>query len=112
MPLKRISQYRVMWIMVLFDLPTETKADRKRASQFRTDLLQDGFEMLQFSVYWRHCTSKENAETHIKRVKEALPKYGKVGILCITDKQFGNMQLFFNANAEKNKKIPEQLELF
>ncbi|GBU20978.1 CRISPR-associated endonuclease Cas2 [Fibrobacteres bacterium R8-0-B4] len=112
MNLTRISQYRIMWIMVLFDLPTDTKADRKRASKFRKDLLQDGFEMLQFSVYWRHCASKENAEVHINRVKEALPKYGKVGILCITDKQFGNMQIFYNANTQNKKNIPEQLELF
>jgi CRISPR-associated protein Cas2 len=98
--------------MVLFDLPTDTKTDRKRASRFRKDLLQDGFEMLQFSVYWRHCASKEHAETHVKRVKETLPKHGKVGILCITDKQFENMQIFFNADAQKKKKMPEQLELF
>ena len=112
MNLERISQYRIMWIMVFFDLPTETKADRKRASRFRRDLLQDGFEMLQFSVYWRHCASKENAEVHIDRVKEVLPKYGKVGILTITDKQFGNMEIFFNANTTKKKNIPQQLELF
>jgi len=112
MNLTRISQYRIMWIMVLFDLPTDTKADRKRASRFRKDLLQDGFEMLQFSVYWRHCASKENAEVHINRVKEVLPKYGKVGILCITDKQFGNMQIFYNAGIQNKKNIPEQLELF
>ena len=112
MDLNRISQYRVMWIMVFFDLPTDTKADRKRASDFRKDLLTDGFEMLQFSVYWRHCASKENAEVHVNRVKQALPKYGKVGILCITDKQFGNMEIFFNANILKQKNIPQQLELF
>ena len=108
----RISQYRTMWVMVFFDLPTETKADRKRASQFRKDLLQDGFEMLQFSVYWRYCASKENAEVHIKRAKNALPGYGKVGILCITDKQLEKMQIFFNANVQKKKNIPQQLELF
>jgi len=112
MHLERISEYRIMWIMVLFDLPTETKTDRKRAARFRKDLLQDGFEMLQFSIYWRHCASKENAEVHINRVKEVLPKYGKVGILTITDKQFGNMEIFFNANTTKKKDIPQQLELF
>jgi len=112
MHLDRISQYRIMWIMVFFDLPTDTKADRRRATRFRNDLLQDGFEMLQFSVYWRHCASKENAEVHINRVKKALPEYGKVGILCITDKQFGNMQIFFNANSQEKKNIPQQLELF
>lgn len=91
---ERISQYRVMWIMVFFDLPTETKKDRKAYAAFRKNLIQDGFSMFQFSIYIRHCASIENAETHIKRVTSRLPEYGKVGIMCITDKQFGNISIF------------------
>ena len=92
---ERISQYRVMWIMVFFDLPTETKKDRKAYAAFRKNLIQDGFSMFQFSIYIRHCASIENAETHIKRVTSRLPEYGKVGIMCITDKQFGNISIFY-----------------
>lgn len=83
-----------MWIMVFFDLPTETKKDRKAYAAFRKNLIQDGFSMFQFSIYIRHCASIENAETHIKRVTSRLPEYGKVGIMCITDKQFGNISIF------------------
>lgn len=50
--------------------------------------------MFQFSIYVRHCASMENAEVHIKRIRNNLPKFGKVGILCITDKQFANIQFF------------------
>ena len=80
----RFSQYRIMWIMVFYDLPTETKKQRKDAAKFRKDIMGDGFIMFQFSIYLRHCTSKENAEAHIRRVKTMLPPSGNVGILCVT----------------------------
>ena len=92
----RLNQYRIMWVMVLFDLPTATKADQKRAAKFRSSLLNNGFAMFQFSIYVRHCSSRENADVHIKRVKMLLPEYGKIGVMCITDKQFGMIELFEN----------------
>lgn len=108
----RISEYRVMWVLVFFDLPTDTKKERKSAAEFRKKLISDGFVMFQFSIYMRHCPSVENASVHIKRVKSFLPPLGQVGILSITDKQFGAMELF----AEKKSKNPPteniQLELF
>lgn len=108
----RFSEYRIMWVMVFFDLPTDTKKERKAAAKFRKDLMSDGFVMFQFSIYMRHCPSGESAETHIKRVKGFLPDLGQVGILCITDKQYSRMELF---SAHKIKPAPEegmQLELF
>ncbi len=110
--LSRLNQYRIMWLLVLFDLPTETKVERKAANKFRKSLLKDGFSMFQFSIYLRHCPSKENAEVHKKRVKINLPKHGKVCILQITDKQFGMMELFNSQKPKDIKKPPQQLELF
>ena len=97
----RFSEYRIMWVLVLFDLPTETKKDKKAYAEFRKNLQKDGFTMFQFSIYVRHCASCENAEVHIKRVKSFLPDYGSVGIMCITDKQFGNIALFLMKNRHK-----------
>lgn len=110
--MNRISEYRVMWVLVFFDLPTDTKKERKAAADFRKHLVADGFVMFQFSIYIRHCPSVENAHVHIKRVKTFLPALGQVGILTITDKQFGTMELF---TEKKMKPLPTeniQLELF
>lgn len=101
-----------MWLMVLFDLPTETKRDIRAYSVFRKNLMKDGFTMFQFSIYIRHCASMENAEMHIKRVKSFLPEFGKVGIICITDKQFGNIELFFGKKTFAPNAPGQQLELF
>lgn len=101
-----------MWLLVLFDLPTETKKDIREYTIFRKNLLRDGFTMFQFSIYVRHCASLENAEVHKKRVKSFLPKYGKVGIICITDKQFGNIELFYGNKPQVPNTQGQQLELF
>ncbi len=108
----RFNAYRIMWVLVMFDLPTETKADRKNASKFRTDMLKDGFTMFQFSMYLRHCPSRENADVHLKRVKKLLPPKGHVGILTITDKQFGMMEIFRGKDPDKPPVGAQQLELF
>ena len=75
-------------------------------------MLKDGFTMFQFSMYIRHCTSRENAEVHIKRVKAILPVKGKIGIMCITDKQFGQMELFDGKSIVETPQPVQQLEMF
>ena len=110
--MERLNEYRIMWVLVFFDLPTETKTERKIYARFRKELLQDGFNMFQFSIYLRHCASKENAEVHIKRVKDLLPEKGHIGILCVTDKQFGMMEIFFGKKEKTKILAPQQLELF
>lgn len=101
-----------MWTLVMYDLPTETKKDKKLAAKFRKELMQDGFSMFQFSMYVRHSASSENADVHKNRVRKMLPEHGKVGILQITDKQFGQMEIFFGKKAQDLPDIPQQLELF
>ncbi|OJU74648.1 MAG: CRISPR-associated endonuclease Cas2 [Bacteroidetes bacterium 47-18] len=101
-----------MWLLVMYDLPTETAADRKNAQKFRKDILKDGFQMFLFSKYIRHCVSKENADVHVARVKRILPPHGTIGILRITDKQFGEMEVFTNKREVSKNPIVQQLEMF
>ncbi len=110
--LSRLNQYRCMWVLVFFDLPTETKAERSAATRFRKRLLDDGFGMFQFSIYTRFCASRENASVHIKRTKTNLPKKGKVAIMQITDKQFGMIELFVSQKESEPELPSQQLELF
>ncbi len=108
----RFSEYRLMWVIVLFDLPTETPYERKQYANFRKRLLCDGFTQFQFSIYLRHCPSRENAEVHIRRVKAVMPPVGHIGILCITDKQFSQMEIFYQKKEQKVHTPGQQLELF
>jgi CRISPR-associated protein Cas2 len=107
-----LNGYRIMWLFVFFDLPTETKKDRRNASLFRKNLLKDGFTMMQFSVYNRHCASSESADAHELKIKRLLPPLGKVSILRVTDKQFGKIMNFWGKAAIPKEPPPMQLELF
>lgn len=107
-----LSGYRFMWLVTMFDLPTETKQDRREYAQFRKALLQDGFSMMRFSVYIRHCASRENAEVHIARIEQIVPPKGEVRLLTITDKQFERMRVFWGKKRKPPEPAPAQIELF
>ena len=112
MAFESLNAYKIMWLFVVFDLPVTEKRDRKNASQFRKNLLKGGFTMMQFSVYIRHCASKEAMETHIRKVERLVPPKGKVSMISITDKQYGDIKNFWAKKEVKFKSKPRQLELF
>lgn len=107
-----LSGYRYMWVVAMFDLPVYDKPARKAYARFRKALLKDGFAKMQFSVYIRHCASRENAEVHMQRVEQAVPDDGQVRIICITDKQFERMRVLWGKNRTPPEPPPAQLELF
>ncbi len=101
-----------MWMTVMFDLPVVEKAERKAATEFRNALLDLGFEMSQFSVYMRFCTSPAQVDTYCKRVEDALPQGGKVNILQFTDKQYERIVSFHGKAKQPANKTPDQYDLF
>ena len=108
----RLNAYHIMWLFVFFDLPTATKVERKHASQFRKALEKDGFTMMQYSVYVRHCPSKENRDVHVGRVRDFVPDVGLVSIMAVTDKQYGDIINLWGKKQKMLKEAPMQLELF
>lgn len=102
-----------MWLMVYFDLPTETKLDKKSYANFRKNLLKAGFKMFQFSIYVRHCMSVAQAEKYKQGVKKVMPEKGHIVITMITDRQFGDMEIYHGPITKKKllAKMPE-LEFF
>ena len=107
-----LTGYRLMWMVVMFDLPVVRPEDRKAASDFRLSLLDMGFEMTQFSVYMRFCTSQKQIETYCKRIEGALPEDGRVNILTFTDKQYERIISYHGRSRLPPKKSPEQFDLF
>jgi len=98
-----LSGYRILWLIAIFDLPVTTKSERKKASEFRNNLLDFGFHMVQFSVYMKSVASKEQAKSVVNRIKRKTPYYGNVKILTITDKQFGNIISLGNQNDQNEQ---------
>ena len=109
---KLLSGYRLMWLSVMFDLPVVEDDDRKAAAKFRLSLLDMGFEMAQFSVYMRFCTSQAQIDTFCKRVEKALPDGGRVSLIIFTDKQYERIISYTGRKREQSKKAPDQFHLF
>lgn len=107
-----ITAYRSMWMLAMFDLPVDTKAARKRYTQFRRLLLVEGFTMLQFSVYARHLASEESGEILRKRLRAGLPDDGQVRLLPVTDRQFARMEVYFGKKRRAVEDPPSQFMLF
>ena len=103
---------KLMWMMVMFDLPTETRAQRRSATKFRNFLLDEGFEMVQFSVYVQFTGTWESSQKFVRAIKKNNPQYGDVIILFFTDKQFSNIIHIENHKDKALKEEPEQFELF
>jgi CRISPR-associated protein Cas2 len=84
---------KFMRILVFFDLPVKTKAERKTYSRFRSFLIKDGYHMLQYSLYARTCNGADAVEKHKKRIYANLPDNGSVRLLVITEKQFESIEI-------------------
>lgn len=106
------SGYKWMWLFALFDLPVQTKQDRKDYARFRKFLLSQGFCMLQFSVYARHCPTEESGEGMKARIRPAVPPAGQVRLLMVTDKQFGKQEVYLGKKRVAEEEPPPQLMLF
>ena len=101
--------WRTMWVLALFDLPTQSKKQRCAYSVFRKDLLESGFTMMQYSVHQRHCSSPENAQAHIARMCRRLPPEGEVRFITITDKLFEHIRIFWGKQRIPSEKTSDQL---
>ncbi|PIE14811.1 MAG: CRISPR-associated endonuclease Cas2 [Rhodobacterales bacterium] len=101
-----------MWILVMFDLPTDTKKQRKDAGKFRDFLLDEGFERSQFSVYARFVNGKEAFATRVARIECHLPAAGDVQILNFTDRQYRDIVHFSDQGRKEPRENPKQLVMF
>ena len=101
-----------MWLMVMFDLPTVTKEEKRNYTRFRKYLLAEGFVQLQYSVYAKYCASRENSQKYYRYIQDVVPPGGHVRLLQVTDKQFGDMISLYGKTLQTIEEKPEQLLLF
>lgn len=102
-----------MRIILFFDLPTKTKKNKRDYVTFRKYLLNDGYDMLQWSVYSRICNNHEMMERRLKQVKTNLPPKGSVRVLPVTEKQYANMKILLGERTINEELIKvNQLTLF
>lgn len=101
-----------MRLFVFFDLPVTKKEQRKIATRFRKDLIDEGYTMLQFSVYCRVCRGQDMVERQLRRLKLSIPKEGNIRIIQVTEKQYESMVLLIGEPKKEEIIGAEQLLLF
>ena len=106
------SKYRMAWVLVFFDLPVGTPEERRDATNFRKDLLRDGYMMVQFSVYARPCGTADRVETQVRRLKSKIPDKGEVRGLMISDAQWGRMIIMRSQQRADAEQMPAQMMFF
>ncbi len=108
------EKFKMGWLVVAFDLPVGTKQQRKQATSFRDFLIDDGYQMIQFSVYARACVSFARQETHIERVKRNLPPEGSVRAIFVTRAQWERSFIIHGSPAIEvtAEDMPEQIQLW
>ena len=111
------SPFSMGWLMAMFDLPVMTHEERRVAARFRHDLLDDGFLMIQFSVYARPCVNFEQLDKHVGSIQKVVPEAGNVRLMYITDEQWAKSITVIGPNYDqgkraKNPKVPNQVEFW
>ncbi len=101
-----------MRLMVFFDLPVTSKAERSAAAKFRNFLLSDGYDMVQFSVYCRLCRGQDVVDKHLSRLNGHLPQTGCVRAMQVTDQQYNRMKILVGKFKPAEKIATRQLLLF
>jgi CRISPR-associated protein Cas2 len=102
-----------MRLVVFFDLPTVTKPDKRAYVQFRRFLLNDGYDMIQWSVYGRLLNGKDAEIKHLARLTDNLPPAGSVRCMTVTEKQYAGIRLLVGMPLFQEKKVSaSQMLLF
>lgn len=103
-----LTTRRYMRLLVFFDLPVVTRAERRAYTIFRRFLVNDGYDMIQFSVYGRIVNGNDAEQKHLKRLVDNLPPEGSVRCLTVTEKQFASMKLLVGMPLFQEKAIKAQ----
>lgn len=80
-------------LLCMFDLPVETKQDQKAYRIFRKHLIENGFIMMQYSIYYRTLPNRSKLQKYEALIKQKAPKHGNVRLLYVTEKQFQDMKI-------------------
>ncbi|NLY80542.1 MAG: CRISPR-associated endonuclease Cas2 [Lysinibacillus sp.] len=88
-----------MRLLLFFDLPMNTKVERRIYAKFRKTLIEDGFIMLQFSVYVKIFPNRDALIQYTERLKRNLPAKGSIRIMSVTEKQYEKMQVLIGGKS-------------
>lgn len=98
-----------MRVIVMFDLPTDNSMDRRHYRWFRKFLIDEGFIMMQESVYTKICLNMHAVNKVELNIQKNRPPKGIVQVMNVTEKQFASMKLVVgevdNVNIQSDERM-------
>lgn len=98
-----------MRLLVFFDLPVTTSFERREYRKFRKFLINDGFIMMQESVYCKLALNQSVLNGEMKRIRANCPKKGLVEMLSITEKQYAKIEYLIGEKTSNVEDSDERL---
>ncbi|MEG0255925.1 CRISPR-associated endonuclease Cas2 [Vagococcus sp.] len=89
----------------MFDLPAETKKEMKDYRIFRKSLLENGFVMLQYSIYYRSLPNRSSLKKYESILKRLVPQGGNVRLLYVSETQFQDMILLAGSRSRQEEVV-------
>jgi CRISPR-associated protein Cas2 len=108
----KVNGKDTVWSLIMFDLPVQTKTERREATQFRKLLVDNGYSMVQFSVYGKYSPTAHDSILIENFIKKHLPAHGEVRMLHLTDIQWAKAKRFISRKHSSNEETPGQLSIF
>lgn len=91
-----------MRIILMFDLPSVEKNEKKDYQIFHKELIKNGYFMMQYSVYCKPINFTRKIKTEVEKLRKKIPKQGNVRVLMVTEKQYEDMYIILgNKNANE-----------
>lgn len=106
-----MNGYRIMRVLLFFDLPTDSPRTRKDYRAFRKFLINQGFIMVQYSVYMRLVMNNSAANMTIAKVRRHAPPDGDIMALKITERQYVRMEYILGGGIRENTKFAGEQRL-
>lgn len=95
--------FRIMRLIVMFDLPIETAADRRNYARFRKFLIKNGYYMMQYSIYSKIILNQSVLKYQKDNLRKNAPPKGYVEALVVTENQFANMEMIVGGDKRSNQ---------
>ena len=100
-----MGDYRMMRVLLFFDLPMLSDAEIRRYTHFRKYLLKSGYIMMQYSIYSKILQNRDTVCWHLQELEKNLPSDGSVMVMTVTEKQYRGIQNLVGSKKALDRKI-------
>lgn len=97
--------YEKMRVFCMFDLPVDTPEKRRAYRIFRKGLIENGFTMIQYSVYQRIVPNRRAGRKYENIIERFIPAVGDVRLIYVSEKQYNDMKILVGSKSKQEQLV-------